>query len=50
MSADDLRWCPRCGVTMEFHDLTDVDPCEQAEAQAERLERMERLMFGGYTR
>lgn len=44
------KFCPDCGVTMDLHDLTLLDPCEDAEALAEALERMERMMFGRFVR
>ena len=37
-------FCDECGVTMDLHD--GEDSCEDAEFGAQRLERMERLMFG----
>jgi len=39
------KFCPDCGVTLDFHD--GPDSCEDAEMQAERLENLSRMMFWG---
>jgi hypothetical protein len=46
--SDDDRFCPYCDVVVELHD--GDDSCEQAEDNAQRLERLERLMFGPWPR
>jgi hypothetical protein len=41
-----VEFCDICGVRMDMHNLAEPDPCEAAQAEADRIERVERLMFG----
>ena len=40
------EFCEQCGVRLDMHDMALADPCEDAEAQAEAIERIERTFFG----
>lgn len=47
MSSDE-QFCPECDIRADMHD--EPGGCDDAKERIERLEQLERLMFGGFIR